>query len=89
MAIDGSGSNADAIGAKIRVTGSASSGETKSQLKEVLGSSTFLSMNSLDTHFGVGGAESVDVEIEWPSGRVSQLSDLEVNRLHQVTEPED
>ena len=88
MGVDGSGSNADAIGAKVRVTGSTSSGELKSQLKEVLGSSTFLSMNSLDTHFGVGGAETVDAKIEWPSGRVTRLLDLEVNRLHQVTEPE-
>jgi len=81
------GSNSDAIGAKIFVTHTDSDGKETTQIKEVLGSSTFLSMNSLDLHFGVGDASTVTATIQWPSGRVSNLTDLELNKLHEVVEP--
>ncbi|MQG89112.1 MAG: hypothetical protein FI699_09665 [SAR202 cluster bacterium] len=87
MGIDGTGSNSDAIGAHITVKSSGSS-EPKVQVKEILGSSSFLSMNSLDAHFGVKGAESVDVSIDWPSGRTSELLQLGVNQIHHIIEPE-
>jgi len=82
-----SGSNADAIGAKITVTHVGFDGNSTTQTKEILGSSSFLSMSSLDTHFGLGGANSVDVVIEWPSGRTSVHDDLDVDQLHEFTEP--
>lgn len=87
MAIDGSGSNADAIGAKITVSYASANGETIVQTSEVLGSSSFLSMSSLDAHFGVGAADSVDVTVEWPSGRTTTLNDVDVNQLRELTEP--
>ena len=45
-------------------------------------------MSSLDAHFGVKGAESVDVRIDWPSGRTSELLQLGVNQIHHIIEPE-
>jgi hypothetical protein len=86
-AIDGTGSNADAIGAKITITHTAQEGTKSTQFKELLGSSSFLSMSSLDVHFGLGGAQTVDVTIEWPSGATTNLSDLEANQLHELVEP--
>ena len=87
MAIDGTGSNADSIGAKITVSYASDSGETVTQTNEVLGSSSFLSMSSLDVHFGVGSANSVDVTVEWPSGRTTTLNEVDVNQLQELTEP--
>ncbi len=81
------GSNADAIGAKIFVTHTDANGNETTQLKEVLGSSSFLSMSSLDIHFGIGNASSVKARIEWPSGRTSNITDLELNKLHEIAEP--
>jgi uncharacterized membrane protein YraQ (UPF0718 family) len=87
MAIDGTGSNTDAIGAKIVVSYKSTSGETIVQTNEVLGSSSFLSMSSLDAHFGVATAESVDVTVKWPSGRTTVLNGVDVNQLQELIEP--
>ena len=87
MSIDGTGSNADAIGAKIAVSYKSASGETIVQTNEVLGSSSFLSMSSLDAHFGVATAESVDVTVEWPSGRTTVLNGVDVNQIQELIEP--
>ena len=55
QSIDGTGSNADGIGARVKLTTNVGgSGETKTQVQDVLGSSSFLSMNCLDLHFGIG-----------------------------------
>jgi len=40
-------------------------------------------------HFGLGEAERIDrLEVRWPSGAVSVLTDIEVNRLIVIDEPE-
>lgn len=90
MAVDGTGSNADAIGANIIATHPNPDHESFSQVKTVLGSSSSLSMSSTDVHFGLGGLADeglLTVRIEWPSGTVSVLEDLELDRLHEITEP--
>jgi len=87
MAIDGTGSNADAIGAKVTVTHLDIQGSEITQVQEVLGSSSFLSMSSTDAHFGIGNADSVAVSIVWPSGLAMNVSDLELNMLHEIIEP--
>jgi hypothetical protein len=90
MAVDGTGSNADAIGANIIATHPSSGSEPLSQVKTVLGSSSSLSMSSTDVHFGLGSFADeglLTVRIEWPSGIVSVLEDLEFDRLHEITEP--
>jgi hypothetical protein len=87
MAIDGTGSNADGIGAKVTII-HALRGETSTiQVKEVLGSSSFLSMSSLDVHFGLGDADKIAVTIDWPSGLTTAYNDLNVNQIHEFTEP--
>ncbi len=88
MGIDGTGSNADAIGARVVVTATGFDGQPVAQVQEVLGSSTFLSMSSLDLNFGAGPAEMVEsITISWPSGRQQTLTGLEVNTLHEIVEP--
>jgi hypothetical protein len=88
--IDGTGSNADGIGAWVWVTTSGDEGETPKQVQDVLGSSTFLSMNALDLTFGVGGAEEIEeIEILWPSGKRQILTEIDTNQVLEIEEPAD
>ena len=88
MAIDGTGSNADAIGARVHLTARTSDTGTTTQVQEVLASSTFLSMNSTDLHFGLGDAETVEeITIRWPSGVGQTLEDTPPNQILIVEEP--
>ena len=39
---------------------------------------------------GLGETTLIDkVEIRWPSGRVQELQDLEINQLHEIHEPDE
>jgi hypothetical protein len=80
--LEGTRSNRDAVGARIRIR----SGD-RWQTRVVTAGSGYLSGSSLRQHFGLGKATRVDeVSIDWPSGEHSELRDLEVDRLHRVTE---
>jgi hypothetical protein len=80
--LEGTRSNRDAVGARIRIR----SGD-RWQTRVVTAGSGYLSGSSLRQHFGLGNATRVDeVRIDWPSGERSELRDLEVDRLHRVTE---
>ena len=89
QAIDGTGSNADGIGARVRVTADVDgSGELTTQVQDVLGSSSFLSMNCVDLHFGIGSATKVEkIEVMWPSGVVQVSEDIESNQKVEIEEP--
>ena len=79
---EGTRSNRDAIGARVRLRTGAGW-----QTRVVTAGSGYLSSSSLRQHFGLGNATRVDeVVIDWPSGERTELRDLEVNRLHHVTE---
>ncbi len=88
MAIDGTGSNADAIGARVKIWAASADGEIRSQVQDLIAGSSFISMSSMDLHFGLGSATQVErLEIRWPSGTVQIIENLEINRLHQIAEP--
>ena len=88
MGEDGTGSNADAIGARVFIESVGFDGESVTQVQDVLGSSSFLSMSSLDLNFGLGVAEQIDkLIIRWPSGVVQELSGLKANQVHEILEP--
>ena len=80
--LEGTRSNRDAVGARIRLrTGD------RWQTRVVTAGSGYLSSSSLRQHFGLGDATRVDeVVIEWPSGQRTDLRDLDVDRMHPVTE---
>ncbi len=81
------GSNADGIGARVYVTANLDGESASAQVQDVLGSSSYLSMNSTDLTFGVGEAESVDkIVVNWPSGRVQTLEDVDVNKVLVIDE---
>ncbi|MEC9321443.1 MAG: FG-GAP-like repeat-containing protein, partial [Chloroflexota bacterium] len=87
--IDGGRTNRDAIGARIYVTADINGeNETETQVSEVAASSSFLSMSSLDQHFGLGSANKVEkVEVIWPSGISQTLYDIPINTTTLIVEP--
>ena len=89
MGIDGTGSNADGIGARVYLTADVSGdGSAVTQTREVRAGSSYLSMDSVEVEFGLGSAHVVDeVRIAWPSGRTQTLMGLEPNRVAVVEEP--
>ena len=83
MAIDGTGSNADGIGARVYIS---AGGQT--QVQEVRAGSSYLSMDSVELEFGLGRANSVDwIEVFWPSGRTQKIEDVAANQVLEVVEP--
>ena len=90
MAVDGTGSNADGIGARVYLeTMPDSSGQPLVQVQEVRAGSSYLSMDSVELEFGVGRATEVErITILWPSGREQVLTDVPVDQVLLVTEPE-
>ena len=74
-------SNRSAIGARVTARYGG-----KVQAQEVLGQSSYLSVNDSRLHFGIGQAATVDLEIRWPLGRVEKLSGVPADRLVHITE---
>ena len=89
MAIDGTGSNADGIGARVYLTADVSGdGSAVTQTREVRAGSSYLSMDSVEVEFGLGSAHVVDeVRIAWPSGRMQTLTGLEAGQVAVIEEP--
>ena len=88
MAIDGTGSNADAIGARVYLKAKVTGDGSTTQVQELLGSSTYLSMNGLDLNFGLGKAKRVDeITVLWPSGVKQVLKDMRADQVVRIEEP--
>jgi hypothetical protein len=78
----GSQSNRSAIGARVtcRYGG-------KRQVQEVLAQSSFYSCNDPRLHFGLGSANTADLEIRWPNGLVQQLRSVNADQIFSLKEP--
>src|ERR1035438_1978456 len=61
--LNGVKSNRSAIGASVLVRYGG-----KEQVQEVLGQSSFLSVNDKRLHFGLGQEKTAGIEVRWPSG---------------------
>ena len=82
VALTGTKSNRDAIGASVRVTAGG-----RTQLMEVRSGGSYLSQNDRRAHFGLGAASRVDrLEIRWPSGAVETASGLPADRFYVARE---
>ena len=78
----GTKTNRLAINARIKLT---AGGMT--QTSQVLSGASYLSQNDLRQHFGLGSATKIDsVEIDWPSGTVDTMKNLEVDKSYSVLE---
>jgi hypothetical protein len=74
-------SNRSAIGARVI----ASYGGRK-QAQEVLSQSSFYSASDLRLHFGLGPAQTADLEIRWPSGLKQSFTNVRANQIVRIEE---
>jgi len=74
-------SNRSAIGARVTVSYGG-----RRQAQEVLGQSAYLSSSDRRLHYGLGNAETADVEIRWPNGNMEKLGSVAANQLITVKE---
>jgi hypothetical protein len=77
----GTASNRSAIGARVTVRYG-----TRVQAQEVMSQSSFYSANDLRLHFGLGSAQTADLEIRWPNGKKEILAKVESDHLVTVRE---
>ena len=81
--LQGGASGTDGLGAKVEVTAGG-----KTQVRKVVGGGSFMGQNMLDAHFGLGEADAADsVTVHWPSGKMEQHADVEVDRVITFVEP--
>lgn len=79
-------SNLDAIGARVRMVGKP--GTEQHLMVSVAGS--YLSSGDRRLHFGLGSSEqALLVEIEWPSGLLQTLKNVQANQILNVSEARD
>jgi hypothetical protein len=80
--LHGTGSNTEAIGARIRLTSG-----SRTQIRDVKAGSSYLSQNDLRAHFGLGAVARVDrIEVLWPSGRVEAVASVAANQIITIDE---
>jgi hypothetical protein len=80
--LKGMKSNRDGIGAVVRIT----FGKDR-QWQMVRSGSSYLSQSELVATFGLGGAAKVDsLEVQWPSGQVDKLANINGNQTVTIAE---
>jgi hypothetical protein len=77
----GTKSNRSAIGATVVANYGG-----KRQAQAVTSQSSFYSANDLRLHFGLGAAESADLEVRWPSGAREAFTSVAADRLVAIEE---
>ncbi len=83
IALEGTKSNRDGIGARIKVTSKGGA-----QYNHMTTSVGYASSSYGPVHFGLGSDEKAEsIEIRWPSGVVQTLKDVPADRIEHVTEP--
>ncbi|HUA58994.1 MAG TPA: CRTAC1 family protein [Verrucomicrobiae bacterium] len=82
LKLEGTASNRDGIGARIKVTAGA-----LTQYEQVSFVAGYGSASARPAHFGLGAAATAVVEIRWPSGTVQELRNVAVDRVVHVKEP--
>ena len=84
FALVGVESNPNGIGARITING-----EWGSQIREVRSGTGYSHMSSLIAHFGIGTSTEIEsVLIEWPSGTIDFIENVDINSQHVFIEGE-
>ncbi len=77
ITLRGKRSNRDGFGARVQVNG---------QTRFATAAGSYLSSNDKRLHFGLGSAETADIEIRWPSGTVQALRGVKSDQFIVVEE---
>ena len=82
--LEGTKSNRDAVGARVKVTTAG-----RSQVAERFGGGSYASAGDQRLHFGLGKNRVIDhVEVAWPSGRRDRLGRLAVDKGYRLARRE-
>jgi len=82
LKLRGTRSNRDGLGATIRVIGGG-----RTQTFQTFGGSSFLSHRQSWPLVGLNGADAAEsIEIDWPSGERTRLSNVPAGRYYEVVE---
>jgi hypothetical protein len=81
IAVVGAKTNRDGIGVEVSVT---VSGRRRS--KQRLGGTSYLSASDSRLLFGLGAATRADVDVRWPSGKISTLKNVVANQYLTIKE---
>jgi enediyne biosynthesis protein E4 len=79
ITLRGKRSNRDGYGARVQVNG---------QVRFATASGSYLSSNDKRLHFGLGSADSADLDIRWPSGIHQKLPAIKIDQFMTIEEPE-
>ncbi|HZQ22339.1 MAG TPA: CRTAC1 family protein [Terriglobales bacterium] len=79
ITLRGTRSNRDGFGARV---------EVKGQTRFATSSGSYESASDKRLHFGLGSADTAQVEVLWPSGKRQILSKVHVDQFLEVREPE-
>jgi hypothetical protein len=85
LALEGTGANRSAIGARVEVQW-----DGRTQVQEVSGGNGFSSQNDRRLHYGLGSATKIDrIVIRWPSGpgKTQTIENPAIDRVLVVKEP--
>ncbi|MCP5190504.1 MAG: ASPIC/UnbV domain-containing protein [Pseudomonadales bacterium] len=83
LVLEGGDSNRDAIGAQVRLL----AGDT-TQLRLQAGGIDSFDQHARPLHFGLGGQDRAQrIDISWPSGRQTTLTNVAANQILRVSEP--
>lgn len=83
LALQGTKSNRDAIGAKIKIVAGA-----QTQFNHVTTASGYASSSAGPVHFGLGASKTADqIEIQWPSGTRQVLNNVPADQILRIKEP--
>jgi enediyne biosynthesis protein E4 len=77
ITLHGKRSNRDGFGARVKVNG---------QTRFATAAGSYLSSNDKRLHFGLGSAETADIEIRWPSGIRQVLRDVKADQFIVIEE---
>jgi hypothetical protein len=82
--LTGTKSNRDAIGATVTLYL-----DKEVMIRQVNPAGGYLAQSSKTLHFGLGDRTAIDrAEIRWPSGRTRTIERPDINRLHEIVEPD-
>jgi hypothetical protein len=82
LALEGTASNRDAVGARVAVTASG-----RTQVAVRYGGGSYLSAGDPRLHFGLGPAQMADrVEVRWPSGRSDCYRNVAADAGYRIVE---
>jgi hypothetical protein len=79
IALHGTRTNRDGLGARVRVNG---------QIRFASTTGSYLSANDKRLHFGLGDSDRATVEVSWPSGVRQTLKDVRADQFLEIREPE-